>query len=718
MTQQSTKKEYNSFIAGIITEAGPLTFPENASLDEANFVLNRDGSRQRRLGMDFESDYTLRPITLMADQAVASFRWFNVANDTDIQFAVVQAGTKLLVFKIDAVNPSISAHLIATINIALYTTGKEVVGTASGMGYFFVTGGVTNPFYLSYNVATNTVTLTPYQILIRDTFGVNDGTDVNTAVAGLSATHRYNLLNQGWTDALINQYMAISGGFGPVNSQQWFVGKNADEVFDPALLGKFDFGATPAPKGRFIIDAFSRSVSRLTASGVAGLDTDQETGYPTCVAFGFERVWHAGMQSKYSGASEFNPNFTGFVFYSRTLRGTKDFGQSYSDADPTSEIDSELVDTDGGYVNIPESGQIHKLVQKGSSMLVFAEHGIWEIAGGDIGFTGTQHQVVKLTSFGVMSASSIVDAENAVLYWNRGGIYVLAPDPQSGRLMATNVTEKTIQSYYNDIDMHAKKYATGSFDPINRRVQWLYNSEGDTYDGVTYRNRYTKELVFDLVLGAFYPNTISQITGVTTPYMAGYVETPDFLLRQEGVRTRGDSVTKYLVIQYLSAPNSAAVTFGYYRDGTFRDWKSADGTGASFSSYLITGYEVMGDSARTKQSPYIIMHFKRTELVTTVADGEVTAVNPSGCLVQAQWDWANHADSGKWGEEFQAYRLLRPFVLPAIAPDDITYGHEVITTKSRLRGSGKSLSLYIRSEDDKDMYLYGWATRWTGKAYV
>lgn len=51
MARQRAKVEVNRFTAGLITEASPLTFPDNASLDEVNFVLNRDGSRNRRLGM-------------------------------------------------------------------------------------------------------------------------------------------------------------------------------------------------------------------------------------------------------------------------------------------------------------------------------------------------------------------------------------------------------------------------------------------------------------------------------------------------------------------------------------------------------------------------------------------------------------------------------------------------------------------------------------------
>src|SRR5688500_13881119 len=184
MTQQATKKEYNTFVKGIITEAGALTFPENASLDEANCVLNRDGSRQRRLGMDFEDDFVLRTVTVEADDAIASYRWPNAANDVDNQLAVVQAGQTLFIF--DATQASISANLLDTVDLSAYVTGKTVLGTDSGMGYFFVTDGTTKPLYLSYNPSTFAVTATEIDIEIRDIFGVDDGLDVDENPGSLS----------------------------------------------------------------------------------------------------------------------------------------------------------------------------------------------------------------------------------------------------------------------------------------------------------------------------------------------------------------------------------------------------------------------------------------------------------------------------------------------------------------------------------------------------
>lgn len=195
MTQQSAKKEYVTFVKGIITEAGPLTFPENASLDEANCVLNRDGSRQRRLGMDLETNYVLRSVTLAADDAVASFRWENAANSTNNQFAVVQAGKRLLVF--NARSQSISAELIAEVDLSSYITGKSIIQVASGLGYLFITEGTTTPLYLSYNPDTKAISVNAIDIRIRDFLGVDDGLAVDAQPASLTDTHRYNLYNQG-----------------------------------------------------------------------------------------------------------------------------------------------------------------------------------------------------------------------------------------------------------------------------------------------------------------------------------------------------------------------------------------------------------------------------------------------------------------------------------------------------------------------------------------
>lgn len=712
MAQQNTHKAYNAFVKGIITEAGPLTFPENAALDMENVVLNREGSLQRRLGMDFEDNFVLNAVTVEDDDAVASFLWPNAANDVDNQLAVVQAGQTLFIF--DASATSISGTLLDTVDLSAYITGKRIISAAHGLGYLFIADGQSDPIYLSYNPTTNQVSVGVIDIKIRDQFGVDDGLQVNENPATLSSAHQYNLMNQGWTSTLWGAYFTSQSNY-PSNAQQWFVGKDANDDFQAAQLVKHDFGTTPAPKGRYIIDAFTRSTSRNAATGLT-TTSDIETGRPSAVAFAFERVFYAGVDSSVTAASETRPNMTGFVFYSRTLRSVADAGICHTQADPTSEIDSELVDTDGGWINIPNAGKIHRMIQKLDGLVIFAENGIWQIRGDEGGFRATANQVMKISDFGVLSGTSIVDVESAVLYWNKGGIYILAPDETTGMLTAQSISENSIQTLYNSINKKAKETAVGTFDPVNRRVMWMYNDEED-YTGTTFRNRYTNELVLDMVLEAFYKHSISEYSD-PSPYIAGYLPTPDFLLRQEGERSRGDTITKYLTVQFVDPnTNSASVSFAYYRDLNFRDWRSLDGAGSSFLSYILTGYEIMGDSMRKKAAGYVVTHFKYTETeARELEEGEFEPVNPSGCIMQAQWDWSNHPDSGKWGNEIQAYRLTRPFVLDAVGP--INYGSEVVTNKHRVPGSGHSLSLYFRSEDDKDFYLYGWAVKFTGQPSV
>jgi len=61
MAQQATQKPTVVFNKGLITERGELTFPEGASVDELNMSLERDGSRRRRLGLEYESGFQLGP---------------------------------------------------------------------------------------------------------------------------------------------------------------------------------------------------------------------------------------------------------------------------------------------------------------------------------------------------------------------------------------------------------------------------------------------------------------------------------------------------------------------------------------------------------------------------------------------------------------------------------------------------------------------------------
>ena len=767
-------KTYFNFVKGLMTEASPLSYPEDTAQVVDNFILNRTGSVERRLGVDYEVNYVLKDTggtaLARATDAIGFNVWTGINNKSTLKFGVVQVGTSL--WFVDMFNDALSANLLNGGNAyPLAGLGDNLVNLTSINGYLVVCGKDFQPFYLLYDEATDTVSSDLILFSIRDFFGIAEGSSVTERPATLSDVHKYNLLNQGW-DILNIGYFRDGGpsgdgdapgtGLYPSNADLQVYGKSAEEVFKPQLIVRNYAGNTPAPKGRMVINAFSRGSSRNSQASIyssiqedqvsvesgwystniengyfepsvylfSSLPADKENGGITTSASYAGRVFYSGVQSNVSSGDSKSPDYTGFVFFTKLVSNVDDLGYCYQEADPTSENISDLVATDGGYIQIPEANNILKMVATDRSLIVLAENGIWEILGDtDAGFTALGYQVNKIGNIGALSASSIVEVEGTIIYWAEGGIYTLSYDKSSGYLRPQNLTATAIQRHYSAIPSVGRKYAKGSFDSETRKITWTYNDDV-SYDGVTDRYKYNRELVFDTLLTAFYTNTISSIADdVDSPYIAGLVVMPQFTVVDyanpvyvngvpaqvntvdvtvtEGVFARGSGYTKYLTI----LPNSAGnlkFTFSSVRGSSFTDWYTYNTAGADYTSELVTGYEIVGDSSKWKQAMYVTFHFTRTEQGFIDTDGALTAINPSSCLVSAKWDFADHANSGKIGAQFQAYRLLRNYI-PTGANDTFDYGQSVITTKNKIRGRGKALSIQITSEAGKDMELLGWS---------
>jgi hypothetical protein len=166
-------------------------------------------------------------------------------------------------------------------------------------------------------------------------------------------------------------------------------------------------------------------------------------------------------------------------------------------------------------------------------------------------------------------------------------------------------------------------------------------------------------------------------------------------------------------IKYLTLIKIGLVyflTFSYYWDTEFIDWKSEDGVGVDAKAYLLTGQQTVKDSAVSKQIPYLIMYFTRTE--KGVTEDFVPAFQ-SGCLVRCQWDFANTTVSNKWSSLTQAYRYRRAVYVTDI-DDDYDNGFELVVSKSKLRGRGKAFSLYMETEPKKDCRIIGWSISLNG----
>ena len=735
---QKGEKAFRSFIKGLITEANQLTFPENASVDEANFVLNRDGSRYRRLGVDYEAGATHTATGLTATQlqeGKQSFHvWESPAGDTNVSLGIVRIVNKL--WFMDMLTTAPSANLKnsgAALTIAGLGNSDIEVSVVNNK-CVIVSKDLSSPVLLTYNTGTGAVTQSTITLEIRDIYGVHDGLAIDERPTTLTEAHEYNLRNQGWntniqtaTGADALDYTHTEIGSYPSNSDNWTLGKisNASssdyEKYDPDTLVKNSQSNYQIAKGSFIIEAFNRGNTRMSKSGISSLPSDKEQGNISTITSYAQRLFYSGVESYVSGPDDRSPNYSGYIFFSKVIRSDDDFGRCYQEADPTDPGINDLVDTDGGSIQIPEITRIVKIVASQASVLVFAENGVWEVYGDTGGFIATSFQASKISTNGISNGNAVVNVNGNFIYWSKAGIYTLKPDAASGRFSSSSISLTSIQTLYLDIPELGKNNAKGFYDEKENRVRFLYN-DSDSYTETNYINKYTKELVYDLTLEAWYKNELSDLSS-NSPYIADYVPIPGYSVTTvtetvlagatpvEHSSSGGVIVTSTVPVSRSSqfsflTIRATSFTLSKYSDNTFMDWKTADGTGVTFSSYLVTGYELFGDIMRQKQIPYLFMYLQQTENSFSSSGSDFILDNQSSCMVQAQWEWADSAAGGNWGTAFQAYRILRlPTPSGAGAWDS---GDSMVVTKNKLRGSGKTLSLKIYSETKKDMRLLGW----------
>lgn len=748
-----TEKVYNTFVKGLITEASALTFPENASIEESNFVLNRDGSRSRRLGVDYEDLYGLTDTGYTTSELATgkqSFhKWESPGGDTTISIGVIRIINKF--WFINLLHPNPSANLLNGGNpITLPELDKAEIETAViNNKLVVVSENLPTPSVMTYDVDAQTISEKRISIYVRDLWGVYDGFSIDTRPETNTNPHQYNLRNQGWSESVVTRdgahpdcidFTKHTLGVYPSNSDVWTLGKISNpssevyETYDPDVLEKNSTSKFQVAKGSYIIDAFNRGTDRIGLSDVnSGLPNDQETGSFSTIASYAQRLFYSGVASQVNDGDAKSPNYSGYIFFTKTITSEDDFGICHQVADPTDPSISDLIASDGGTIQIPEASKIVKIVSAQSSLLVFAENGVWEIYGDTGGFIATSFQASKISTNGITNANSVINVNGNFIYWSKAGIYTVTTDDGLGRFKAQSISLTTIQTLFLNIPDIGKNHCKGFYDEKENRCRWLYNDE-PAYNTDNYINGYSKELVYDLTLDAWYVNDIG-LTGTSLPQLVDYIDVPGYAVSDSDTAVVSNSdgavldassevvvVTENLLVNRSSVFSfltlvGTSFTVSKYLNTDFVDWYSHDSVGVDFESYLITGYDIMGDVMRDKDTPYVFFYFKKTENGFVAIDGDLIPNNESSCKVQAQWNWSDSSAGGKWGREFQAYRMPR-FYTPVDDTDNYDTGDTVIVTRNKVRGSGKSLSFKIRSESGKDMHLLGLAYSANGTSSI
>ena len=165
MPQNLTQRVVNTFIKGLVTEAGELTFPPDASVDELNCDLRRDGSRRRRKGIAKETNSVLSTFTVSDAAITTTGTWSNVGGQSGLEFLVFQNGATLYFYN-KAEAPFSANQEAHTVNLATYETSGGVGASeakctfTSLKGSLLVVSPSINPIYIERDNVAETLTVT------------------------------------------------------------------------------------------------------------------------------------------------------------------------------------------------------------------------------------------------------------------------------------------------------------------------------------------------------------------------------------------------------------------------------------------------------------------------------------------------------------------------------------------------------------------------------
>jgi hypothetical protein len=764
MARIAQDKAYRSFRNGLVTEVTGLTFPPDSCRDIVNCDINVNGSVRRRLGLTQEmggvlmwpgvyadlvwEDRTAGPFSYRPypgaqcqkeELAVTVHLWPCPGGQQDLAFVIFQVGNRLFIRNwasptisdIGAIEPYIDGDLdmwldypdVGHVFRTNYLDAAKVpLQSAVGSDRIWFTSSAVVPFFIEYRPETRKLFTKPVGwdeddplaehglLLMRDFHGVEDGLKVDETPDTLSDAHKYNLLNQGWTEDLISDFFSATSTY-PSNTMQWVLGKDENEDFDPTILVKQDFGTSRAPRGRAVINALSGRRDYV----FDGIEC----------AFYAGRLWLAGDSNVKRPAS---------VYFSKVIKNPKDAGVLMQENDPTSEHFPDLLATDGGVIPVAEAAGIMKLLPFGQGLLVMAKNGIWYIYGGDGGFRADNYSVEKVSSTGILAPGSVVEADQQVVFWAENSIHAIV-FPEHGYIPTIiDVAMDKIFTLYNEQPLPMRANAQGCYDPRSKRIFWSFLGMDDyRYYNPLHQARFNKMFILDTRTGAFTRYNFQDWPGggqyaqsvafpkkqPTVPSLQDQVVIGGDLVEANGeevvvfrdARTADPHVNSLKVVMLDGVGGGVRVM--EFLDTSFTDYATVPGLSPfNFDSYVLTGDELLEDLQRYKQAPYLHCFFRRTETGMEYDMGNLVFENPSGCYVRALWDWHTTGAGNRWSMPQKAYRYRRPFQ-PVDVNDPVDIGDSIVYTKLRIRGKGRSVTFRFDAEPGKDMQLLGYSVAFT-----
>lgn len=367
------------------------------------------------------------------------------------------------------------------------------------------------------------------------------------------------------------------------------------------------------------------------------------------------------------------------VYYSKVVITGEDAGKCFQVNDPISENISDLLDTDGGVLDIEEARTIRALSPFRNGVVVFATNGVWYINNPDGGFKATAYNIEKISERGIETDRSIVEAEGVLFYISNNGIMQVTPN-EFNVLSTKDITEDTIRSYF--ISNIAGQDYRGVYNESRKQVEWWGRRGG---------------IIYDLRLQAFYPQQNASPTAqLGQPFTI---------------------INAIYYPFYFESSGAVSYSFAFPNNDQFKDF------GRDQVAYIITGEETLGKFANKKSITQATVYFNKTETqITAYVNGEYVFDKPSSCLFQARWDfdisdaynqYIGNIDGEGKGQVMQLYKPMRRGFIPTEFPYTFNTGESKISNKFNIRGTGDSVRFVFKAEPEKDLQLLGYSVSYT-----
>lgn len=387
---------------------------------------------------------------------------------------------------------------------------------------------------------------------------------------------------------------------------------------------------------------------------------------PTCVASAFGRVFY-GADNR--------------IYFSQVyLDDIQSIGRCYQKNDPTAEVSSDILDTDGGEILLQESGAILALAEFQRGVVAFCERGAWYIRGADSGFTATSYSVDKFTSERIVGPKAYRAVGSDLMFGTQDGLFTVSTD-DFGNPRVSSITDTTIRTRWKSF--------------VNADLLIHYDEKDRS---IKCHKRFTGEvLVFNLETGGWYPwefNTLSSAR-VSDSIVYSTVDQKSYYIVRVG-NEGGSSSTTW----FLGTNDQASVS-------DYRDY----GSGV-YSSYLVTNYETLGNYTRNKGAPLVNVFFRKTETEVIAAGGEFTFDKHSACDMSVQWDFRTTAKEATRQIYDPVPRGWAPLVDGVSSFDT---GDTVVQFKDKIRGKGKAVQFRFESVGSNAVEMLGFSVQYTAK---